>query len=315
MLRTGLVHGFPCSNTIHSAFKGLTYFRNGMAVWLTSTTPENWEIGKRIPIWATKSEHLTTRAKKDDVVVFYVKGTGLIRGVFRITSDWFKAKKPMWADEPTDIKYPFQVNVEPIKIGGVVYNEIAPQLSFVSVLDSKFYLRAHGQSGVANLGRPIPDADLQIIINGMTELEEEKKEPATLEHEDIIAKLAQIGQSLGFESSTDTEDTYIAKGAIVDLVWIAKVANIGKIKYIFEVQKRGSIDSLLLNLLKAMNDKAVRRVIVVSDKSQLAKIEGEAKALSDDFKKLLIHIDIADIERVSGLVEELAQFRAKMELF
>jgi len=41
---------------------------------------------------------------KDDYMVFYVKGTGYFRGIFKVVSDWYNATKPIWADEITENK-------------------------------------------------------------------------------------------------------------------------------------------------------------------------------------------------------------------
>ncbi|MBI2126292.1 MAG: EVE domain-containing protein [Thaumarchaeota archaeon] len=268
---------------------------------------------KKRLLWATKYKPLTLRAKSGDTIIYYVKGTGLIRGAFRISDNWFQAKEAIWADEDKGkIKYPYQTHIESIKIGDAVFNEIAPKLSFVSIkTEPQIYLRAHGQSGVANLGQHVPEADLRIIIDSMTKLEE-KEEPEAPEHDEIVAKLVRIGQSMGFEASTDREDTYIAKGAIVDAVWTAKVANLGKIKYVFEVQKGGSIDSLLLNLLKAKNDPAVRRLVAVSEKKQIESIIRESSELPEDFRKLFVTIDFNEIEHISQLFDNLNQFNQKM---
>lgn len=40
----------------------------------------------------------------------------------------------------------------------------------------------------------------------------------------------------------------ITTGAVVDAVWEARIGNMGKAVYVFEVQSKGSIDSLILNL-------------------------------------------------------------------
>jgi tRNA(Phe) wybutosine-synthesizing methylase Tyw3 len=50
----------------------------------------------------------------------------------------------------------------------------------------------------------------------------------------------------------------------------------GRVVYVFEVQTKGSIDSLILNLLKAVNNPAVQAVIAVSDAGQIEKIRKHA---------------------------------------
>ena len=51
----------------------------------------------------------------------------------------------------------------------------------------------------------------------------------------------------------------------IDVVWEVTIGNIRWVIYIFEVQTLGSVDHLILNLMKAKNDKAVQGVVVVTD--------------------------------------------------
>ena len=94
-------------------------------------------------------------------------------------------------------------------------------------------------------------------------------------HDEIKEKLVAIGELLGFESRAEVR---ITAGAVVDAVWEAKIGNMGKAIYVFEVQSKGSIDSLILNLKKAQNNAAVQAVVAVADEEQLAKIiKGEQR--------------------------------------
>lgn len=95
-------------------------------------------------------------------------------------------------------------------------------------------------------------------------------------HEEIKEKLVAIGELLGFESRAEVR---ITAGAVVDAVWEAKIGNMGKAIYVFEVQSKGSIDSLILNLKKAQNNAAVQAVVAVADKEQLSKIIKESKGV------------------------------------
>lgn len=74
----------------------------------------------------------------------------------------------------------------------------------------------------------------------------------------------------------------IATGAVVDAVWEAKIGNMGKAIYVFEVQSKGSIDSLILNLKKAQSNAAVQAVVAVADEEQLAKIIQESAGVIDE---------------------------------
>lgn len=98
-------------------------------------------------------------------------------------------------------------------------------------------------------------------------------------HDEIKEKLVAIGELLGFDSRSEVK---IATGAVVDAVWEAKIGNMGKAIYVFEVQSKGSIDSLILNLKKAQSNAAVQAVVAVADEEQLAKIICESAGVIDE---------------------------------
>ncbi len=92
-------------------------------------------------------------------------------------------------------------------------------------------------------------------------------------HDEVRDKLKDIGQWLGLESRTEVK---VADGSRVDTLWEQTIGNMGRVVYVFEVQTKGSIDSLILNLLKAVNNPAVQAVIAVSDAGQIEKIRKHA---------------------------------------
>ena len=98
-------------------------------------------------------------------------------------------------------------------------------------------------------------------------------------HDEIKEKLVAIGELLGFDSRSEVK---ITTGAVVDAVWEAKIGNMGKAIYVFEVQSKGSIDSLILNLKKAQSNAAVQAVVAVADEEQLAKIIRESVGVIDE---------------------------------
>ena len=98
-------------------------------------------------------------------------------------------------------------------------------------------------------------------------------------HDEIQEKLVAIGELLGFDSRSEVK---ITTGAVVDAVWEAKIGNMGKAIYVFEVQSKGSIDSLILNLKKAQSNAAVQAVVAVADEEQLAKIISESAGVIDE---------------------------------
>ena len=98
-------------------------------------------------------------------------------------------------------------------------------------------------------------------------------------HDEIKEKVVTIGELLGFESRSEVK---ITTGAVVDAVWEAKIGNMGKAIYVFEVQSKGSIDSLILNLKKAQSNAAVQAVVAVADEEQLGKIIVQSNGVIDE---------------------------------
>lgn len=103
----------------------------------------------------------------------------------------------------------------------------------------------------------------------------------------------------------------VAEGSIVDAIWEATIGNMGRIIYVFEVQTKGNLDGLLVNLLQALNNPAVQGIVAVSDNTQLEKIKNKATTIKDlkdtlkywDFKKVLeVH---NRLEYVNSTVNEL----------
>lgn len=101
----------------------------------------------------------------------------------------------------------------------------------------------------------------------------EENIPSSSLHNEIRDRLVDIGALLGFEARSEVR---VGAGAKVDAVWEAQIGNMGKVMYVFEVQDKGSIDSLILNLEKANNNPAVQAIIAVSDAEQLEQIKRES---------------------------------------
>ncbi len=111
-------------------------------------------------------------------------------------------------------------------------------------------------------------------------------------HNEIRDKIVDIGRMLGFESDKEIK---VTSGAVVDAIWEASIGNMGKVIYVFEVQTKGSIDSLLLNLMKAKQNKAVQAIVAVSDEIQLEKIKREAAGLDLPDLKLLNQNEVFEV--------------------
>lgn len=127
------------------------------------------------------------------------------------------------------------------------------------------------------------DEILPLAEKKFSEASDDKK-PVTVKdskslHDEIKEKLVTIGKLLGFDSRSEVK---ITTGAVVDAVWEAKIGNMDKAIYVFEVQSKGSIDSLILNLKKAQSNAAVQAVVAVADEEQLAKIIRESAGVIDE---------------------------------
>ena len=118
-----------------------------------------------------------------------------------------------------------------------------------------------------------------------TESEVERVDATTSEfiHDEVKEKLQDIGLWLGFKAETEKK---VAEGSKVDTVWESTIGNMGRVIYVFEVQTKGSIDSLIINLLKSLNNPAVQGVVAVSDVAQLDKIKRHVAGVKEFHDKL-----------------------------
>lgn len=131
------------------------------------------------------------------------------------------------------------------------------------------------------------------------------------DHDELVDKLVATGQWLGFEAEKEKR---VAAGAVVDVVWQAAIANLGVVTYVFEVQRRGAIDSLILNLQRAQNNPSVQRLVVVANPSDLDRVQQEIATLPESFRKAVGFMEAADASRAAALLEEVGGIIAELEL-
>jgi hypothetical protein len=130
-------------------------------------------------------------------------------------------------------------------------------------------------------------------------------------HDELRDKVAKIGSGLGFEVDIEL---MIAVGAKIDVIWKSRIANLGVISYVFEVQDRGSIDSLIVNLQKAQANSAVQKLIIVSDAEQILKIKQEIESMPEVFKKDLAFWDSAVVDKTYLNLEQVTNAIAELNL-
>lgn len=127
----------------------------------------NWAVLAKKNVWATYSNKAKSKVRQGDKVVFYVKGTGNFRAVYKLASDWYPAREPIWYDElaANSIKYRHQVRMELAELGSANYKSLVHSLGFVrNKAHFQVYIQSMG-GGPANHGKPISDDDLLVIEN------------------------------------------------------------------------------------------------------------------------------------------------------
>ena len=82
----------------------------------------------------------------------------------------------------------------------------------------------------------------------------------------------------------------------------------GRVIYVFEVQTRGSIDGLIVNMLKSLNNPAVQGIVAISDKEQIEKIKRHVS----DVRDLKDKLKFWDYEEVLKIHERLEYVNEKI---
>ena len=179
--------------------------------------------------------------------------------------------------------------------------------------ENNYEIKAPREENAEEFSRPdvyqvtLPEHLLsQLNMTKLTDEEIKKieKEVLSFDHDEIKEKIYQIGLWLGFDA--ETEKT-ISKGARVDVIWQAKIGNLGLVNYVFEVQKRGSIDGLILNLQKAKKNPTVQKLVVVSNKEQIEKLKNEVEDLDESFKRTLTYWEVEKVQRVYDNLSEITE--------
>jgi len=131
------------------------------------------------------------------------------------------------------------------------------------------------------------------------------------DHDEAIDQLLTIGQWLGFEVE---KEKLISPGSKVDVIWQARVANLGVVTYVFEVQRHGNRDSLIINLMNAQNNPTVQRLVVVALVNELEQIKVMVENLPENFRRIVGYMNVIELIRASDLVTELSGIINKLEL-
>jgi hypothetical protein len=187
-----------------------------------------------------------------------------------------------------------QVDPEKYRLSGAEYEKFNAVLQALAeeLRRAEWALKAPAAKAVFR------DVDLLFVDFFLYEVSRSRPEkpPTEFDHDEIRDLISTIGEMLGFESQTELR---IAHGAQVDVVWRARIGNLGVVTYVFEVHRSGTIDSLLLNLQKARSNPTVQKVIAVSDEGRLEQIKKETEGLPEEFRKALSFWLVSEVQKVA----------------
>lgn len=176
-------------------------------------------------------------------------------------------------------RYDYQLNGKKYAYLCTQFKTIAHEFNKAGLSDNSFLSIDYFIWDELQFDKNLSKIDLKQVAAGAKEKGAEKGEAMEeFIHNDVRDKLAEIGAMLGFKTSTEEK---VADGSKVDAVWEAQIGNMGKVIYVFEVQTKGSIDSLIVNLLKSQNNPATQGVVAVSDAAQIEKIKRHAADVND----------------------------------
>jgi len=138
--------------------------------WVIPITYDNWLVCDSEGIYGF-GRSLGNIIKINDVIIFYVKKkecrvsdyAACFVGAYKVISDWFKGREPLWPDEREAgrVLYPYRVRLRLIKDGKVKVEGLVDGLSFIK---NKERWQVYFRGCPANFRRPIPEEDARLII-------------------------------------------------------------------------------------------------------------------------------------------------------
>jgi hypothetical protein len=124
-----------------------------------------------------------------------------------------------------------------------------------------------------------------------------------------------MGKFMGFEASDSEEDTKVATGAVLDAIWKVNVANIAEVRYAFELQRKGPVDSMVRNLQRAARNRSVRGLVIVAySQSELDRIKREAFDFIEDEKGRVSLITVDEVNKAYEHFKANEEFKNKLGL-
>jgi hypothetical protein len=129
-------------------------------------------------------------------------------------------------------------------------------------------------------------------------------EAEDFEHDVVVDQVIELGDGLGFEVQKEFS---VMPGCRIDATWRSRVANLGTISYAFEVHRKGSRDSAILNLQRIRHDPTIQKVVIVSSKDELDQFKREIASLDEGFRNAVGYFEVRDLQRALSQVQGLKE--------
>lgn len=134
-----------------------------------------------------------------------------------------------------------------------------------------------------------------LSLSDVPEINVAEEETATIDfdHDAVINQVLELGDGLGFEVE---KEFVVVPGCKIDAIWRSRIANLGTIAYAFEIHRKGSRDSAILNLQRVNKDVSIQKVIIVSIVDEIAKFRNEIASLDESFRNSVSYLSINELQ-------------------
>jgi len=122
------------------------------------------------------------------------------------------------------------------------------------------------------------------------------------DHDAVVDEILALGDGLGFDVQ---KEFAVAYGSKIDAIWRSRIANLGTIAYAFEVQRKGSRDSAILNLQRVKQDASIQKVIIVSSEEELERFRQEIASIPGSFRETVCYFSVDHLQEALGHVDAL----------
>ena len=126
--------------------------------WVLSITPKVWRAVERRSAYATRTKTESSRIKRADIVIFYIRGTGRFNCIYEADSKWHEPSG-RWPARITD-----EIDLSIVQAGTASVRSLSTSLRFAR---RGRWIGLHLRGGLGNYGRPITNRDCNMISDHM----------------------------------------------------------------------------------------------------------------------------------------------------